>query len=34
MYNAYYGLGKTKANLPPIKLNFSISNAVLQQPAV
>ena len=34
IYHAYYILGKSRTNHPPIKLNFSISNAFLQQPAV
>ena len=34
IYHAYYGLGKRRANLPLIKLNFSISNTFLRQHAV
>ena len=34
MYLAYYVFGKSRANLPPIKFNFSVSNAFLRQPAV
>ena len=33
-YLAYYVFGKSRANLPPIKFNFSVSNAFLRQPAV
>ena len=33
-YLAYYVFGKSRANLPPIKNNFSVSNAFLRQPAV
>ena len=33
-YLAYYVYGKSRANLPSIKFNFSVSNAFLRQPAV
>ena len=34
MYLAYYVFGKSRANLPTIKFNFSVSNAFLPQLAV
>ena len=34
MHLAYYIFGKSRANLPPIKFNFTVSNAFLRQPAV
>ena len=33
-YLAYYVFGKSRANLPPIKFNFSVSSDFLRQPAV
>ena len=33
-YHAYYVFGKSRAYLPPIYYNFSVSNAFLRQPAV
>ena len=34
MYHAHYSLEKSRANLPAIKLNFSVCNAFLRQPAM